>query len=99
TSVCAMHSTEANEGSGTMERSAACILGFCKGRMATVSIDVFRPGNALTHGDDWIRVVGTAGVIEARPNSCGLINESNDGSKSVPLACDRDVFEEFVHHI
>jgi predicted dehydrogenase len=98
-SIYATHSTECNEGHGTMERAALCHLGLCQGRAASVSIDVFRPGTAPSHGDDWIRVVGNKGVLEARPNSVVLINESNDGSKPMPATSDRHVFKEFVDHI
>ena len=35
------------------------------GGHATVSLDYHRPKTATTHGDDWIRVVGTHGVVEA----------------------------------
>ena len=67
--------------------------------LASVSVDVFRPGNAPTHGDDWIRVVGTAGVLEARPNAVTLLNGENDGSKPVPVGCDRTFLRDFVDHV
>lgn len=35
------------------------------GILMTASIDYLRPGSAATHGDDWCRVVGELGVIEA----------------------------------
>jgi len=96
--VYATHSTRENGGNGTMERSALCHFTLGGERAASVSIDVFRPATAPTHGDDWVRVVGTAGVLEARPNEVKLINESNDGSKPVPVACDRQFLRDFIDH-
>jgi len=96
--VFAAHSSRDNGGNGTMERSALCHFTLCGERFASVSIDVFRPANAPTHGDDWIRVVGTAGVLEARPGSVTLINAENDGSKLVPVACERSFLQDFVDH-
>ena len=99
TRVYATHSSRDNGGNGTMERSALCHFTLEGERFASVSVDVFRPANAPTHGDDWIRVVGTAGVLEARPDSVTLINAENDGSKPVPVGCDRHFLREFVDHV
>jgi predicted dehydrogenase len=51
------------------EFPAAQDAGWIAGRLeggasATVSFDYFRPQSSGTHGDDWIRVVGTRGVLE-----------------------------------
>ena len=35
------------------------------GTSATASLDLLRPAAANTHGNDWIRVVGSQGVVEA----------------------------------
>ncbi|HEV2296669.1 MAG TPA: Gfo/Idh/MocA family oxidoreductase [Tepidisphaeraceae bacterium] len=99
TRVYATHSARDNGGNGTMERSALCHFTLAGERFASVSIDVFRPDKAPTHGDDWIRVVGTAGVLEARPESVMLINADNDGSKPVPVGCDRSFLRDFVDHV
>jgi predicted dehydrogenase len=97
--VYATHSARDNGGNGTMERSALCHFTLCGERAASVSVDVFRPANAPTHGDDWIRVVGTAGVLEARPNAVTLINAENDGSKPVVVSYDRSFLRDFVDHV
>jgi len=54
------------------------------GGHCTVSADLFRPQSAGTHGDDWIRIVGTKGIIEARgsDNTCMVII---DGEKPEPV--------------
>jgi len=98
-SIYATHSSEHNDSNGTMERAAQVQLGFCKGRSASISIDVFRPASAPSHGDDWIRIVGTTGVIEARNRSLTLINEANNGTQPVDAQSDRQVFVDFVDHI
>lgn len=98
-SVYATHSVVANGGNGSMERSAMCQFSLAGGLAASVSIDVFRPENAPTHGDDWARFVGTEGVLEARPESVYLINRDNDGSKSVLAASDRFLMQDIVEHI
>jgi predicted dehydrogenase len=98
-SVCAVHSGVSNEDLGTMERSALCQFTLAGERFACVSIDVFRPPAAPSHGDDWIRVVGTDGVIESRPQSLSLINRDNDGSAPVPLMPTTSMFEDFTAHV
>jgi predicted dehydrogenase len=94
TSVFASHSTDHN-----LERSAACLFELTNGAIATASLDLFRHPNATTHGDDWIRVVGTAGTIEAKSNSVTLINTSNDGNNPVEISCDRQIFQDFIQAI
>lgn len=96
TRVIATHSAEDNGGNGTMERSAICLFTLEGERPASVSIDVFRPSKAPTHGDDWARIVGSSGVIEVRPDSLTLINESVDGPTSVKVVCDRHFMRDFV---
>lgn len=98
-SAYATHSAGCNGGLGTMERSALCHFTLGGERFASVSIDIFRPANAPTHGDDWIRVVGTAGVLEARPQSVTLINADSDGSTPVALQTPPSMFEDFVDHV
>jgi predicted dehydrogenase len=97
--VAATHSTAHNAGNGTMERSAACQFTLTGGAIASVSIDVFRPPTAPSHGDDWARIVGTDGVLEVRPQSVMLINSANNGSSPVPVACDRTPLRDFIDHI
>jgi predicted dehydrogenase len=97
-SVYASHSAAHNGGNGTMERSAACHFAIAGERAATVSIDVFRPATAPTHGDDWARIVGSTGIIEARPDSITLLSENNPPDEAVPVACDRSPLQDFIDH-
>lgn len=57
------------------------------GALASASLDYFRPGCAPTHGDDWLRVVGTDGVLEAAMDrgTCRILAPGYDESVPVPL--------------
>ena len=99
TRVFASHSAAHNAGNGTMERCASCHFTLAGDITASVSIDVFRPATAPTHGDDWLRIVGTTGVLEARPDSVQLINAESDGSRPVPVSCDRRPLSDIIGHI
>jgi predicted dehydrogenase len=98
-SIFAVQSSACNDNHGTLERAAVCQFTLEGERFATASIDMFRPANAPTHDDDWVRLVGSNGVIEARKESLQLINSENDGSKHVPVCCDRQIFRDFVEEI
>ena len=67
------------------------------GAQATVSVDYFRPMSAGTHGDDWVRIVGTEGVIEARAceDSVMLLKDS-EVPQSVPLDDPESLFIPFI---
>lgn len=98
-SVFAAHSAIANGGHGTMESSAACQFTLCGERIATISIDVLRPAHAPTHGDDWLRVVGTHGVLELTANEVRLIDLTNDGRMPVALQTPPTLLADFLAHI
>ena len=78
------------------EDCVAAILGLDNGGAATVSVDLLRPEAAATHGDDWIRVVGTAGVIEACSND-HVVRLLRDGGEPVTIAPDpaRPIYRPF----
>ncbi|MFA5687903.1 MAG: hypothetical protein WC959_01940 [Kiritimatiellales bacterium] len=69
------------------EDSCAGIFTLSSGAPATVSVDYFCPQSAGTHGNDWIRIVGTAGIIEARANE-NLVTLLKDGKTPVPVELD-----------
>jgi predicted dehydrogenase len=96
TSVCARHSSMHNEGNGTMERSALAQFALEGERFASISIDVFRPPTARTHGDDWARIVGTDGVLEVWPDAVKLINRDNDGTKPLPVSCETTFMRDLI---
>jgi predicted dehydrogenase len=97
--VRAQHSAQHNHGFGDLEVSALCQFTMSNEVLASASIDYLRPDSALTHGDDWVRVVGTDGVIEVRQGRVHLINGETAGEEELPVACDRQIFQDFVNDI
>jgi predicted dehydrogenase len=97
-SVYAAHSAAFNGGNGTMERSAVCQFTLEEDVFASASVDVFRPAAAPTHGDDWARVVGTAGTMEVRPESLALTTETA-GPTQVPVSAGPTLVRDFIDHI
>jgi predicted dehydrogenase len=96
--VYATHSTLHNGGNGSMERSATCLLEFDREIAATVSIDVFRPEAAPSHGDDWARVVGTTGTMEVRNDHIEIVD--SNGTRSItPPSTTRNFLQAFVDQI
>ncbi len=99
TSVYATHSTQYNQGNGDMEVSALCQFTLGNEIYASASLDFLRPPTAPSHGDDRVRVMGTAGAIEVRGGQAYLINAETEGEAALPVACDRQIFQDFVEHI
>jgi predicted dehydrogenase len=75
TSLAAMHGNLAHPDRPGCEDHAVIVARLAGGGCATASIDFCRPAGAPTHGDDWIRVVGSRGVLEANASQgwCRLI--------------------------
>ena len=67
------------------------------GGHCTISVDFFRPESAEAHGDDWIRVVGTKGIIEARDsdNTCKVLVDS-EAPVSIELPPRSNIFKNFL---
>ncbi len=97
-SVYATHSSKYNGDQGDLEVAALCHFTLADEVFASASLDYYRPRNAPTHGDDRVRVVGTEGVIEVRGGGVFLINAETEGEISLPVACDRQIFQDFVAH-
>ena len=53
--------------------------------LATMSLDLLRPDAAPTHGDHWIRVVGTKGVLEASVTTGTVKLTNSDGEAEVEV--------------
>ena len=98
-SVYATHSTQFNHDNGDLEVSALCHFTLHGEIFASASIDYLRPSTAHTHGDDRVRVMGTEGAIEVRDGAVYLINGETDGEVVLPMACERQVFQDFVEHV
>jgi len=95
--VAAMQGNFSHPERPACEDNCTIIAELSNGGHCTVSVDLFRPQSAQTHGDDWIRVVGTKGIIEARgsDNTCMVII---DGEKPEPVELPEKskIFKDFL---
>ena len=66
TKIFASHTSLDNKNHGELESCAGMALKSEGGIISTVNIDYLRPSDAVTHGDDRIRVVGSDGWAEIR---------------------------------
>ena len=94
-SVFGAQSREDNFGNGEMEITAQCLFRMKSGVVASVSTDYLRPAAAPTHGDDRIRIAGTAGVLEVSGGKITLIN-ADGPSEIIPEVPDRQLFSDFI---
>lgn len=97
TSVAAMQSNYAHSSHPDCEDNCTLMLELADGGHASASIDFLRPAAAPTHGDDWLRVMGDKGVIEANleTRTCTLITE-DQASQSVPAAEEINCFGDLL---
>lgn len=95
--IAALQRNQTHPSRPDCEDTCCAILELDGGVQGTVSVDCFRPENAGTHGDDWIRIVGTEGVIEARANegTCTLL-KNGTVPESIPLDEPESLFIPFV---
>lgn len=84
--VCATHANLAHPALPGCEDVGSGIFTLENGAAMTASIDLCRPDSADSWGDDWIRVVGTQGVVEANA-STGKIKWECCNGKSVVEWC------------
>jgi predicted dehydrogenase len=101
TKVAAMKGNLAHSERPACEDNCVLIVELSNGGHATMSVDYCRPENAETHGDDWIRVVGTKGVLEASlaKKNCTVISKEK-GIFSHPLPEGKDkMFRRFLLNI
>ena len=95
--VAAMKGNFSHHQRPACDDNCTLILELSNGGHATVSVDLYRPGSAGTWGDDWVRVVGTKGIIEARGSdlTCTLLVDSEQ-PVSVELPEKSKMFREFL---
>jgi predicted dehydrogenase len=101
TKVAAMKGNLAHFDRPACEDNCVLIAELSNGGHASISIDYCRPENAPTHGDDWIRVVGTKGVLEASlaKKNCTVISREK-GIFEQPLPDGKDkIFRRFLLNI
>lgn len=87
-SVAAAHANLAHPERPGCEDVCIINLRLADGALATVSLDYMRPSGASSHGDDWLRVVGDKGVIEAAMSRgrCAIVTLENPEQELEPLA-------------
>jgi predicted dehydrogenase len=66
TSVAALQSNRINTERPACQDNGVMIFTLSGGGHASVSFDYLRPDAADTHGDDWVRIVGSRGVIQTK---------------------------------
>jgi predicted dehydrogenase len=93
-SIFAADNREDNFDNGELEIAAECQFVMRNGVLAQASIDYLRPASAGTHGDDQIRVAGTAGVIEVRHGKIFLIDRN--GEQEIAPHAERNIFSDIV---
>jgi predicted dehydrogenase len=95
--VAAMQSNFSHPKRPACEDNCTIISELSNGGHCTVSVDLFRPSSARSHGDDWIRVVGTKGIIEARgsDNTCRVLVDT-EKPESIELPQKSKIFKEFL---
>ncbi|MDA0840447.1 MAG: Gfo/Idh/MocA family oxidoreductase [Planctomycetota bacterium] len=101
TSAVAMESNQINpdEWSDCPDH-AGVVLGLTGGGHATISMDYFRPKGASSHGDDWIRLVGTKAVAEASISRNTLqVTTAESDHVNVALPEWTPVFENFFNEL
>ncbi len=94
--VTAHHTTAANRDHGSLETTAVLQFELGNDVLASASVDYLRPETAPTHGDDFLRVVGTEGVIRADRHGTYLIDDAAGGQRELPLGSSQHPFEDFV---
>lgn len=98
-SVSAAHSSRANGGNGDMDITSAALFKMTNDVIATVTADMFRPSSAKTHGDDRVRLVGTAGIIEITDGEVSLLSDGSGGRTVLQNLPPRDIFDEFLESL
>jgi predicted dehydrogenase len=101
TKVAAMHSNE-SLADCEAEDNGGLLLEFSGGGHAVISFDYLRPmaeGVKRRHGDDRLRIAGTAGIVEIVEEGTRVVLMTPTDVQDVPLPPGRDLFAEFVASI
>jgi predicted dehydrogenase len=100
TSVAAMLSNISHPERPDCQDNVAMILGLSGGGHATVSVDLLRPNAAATHGDDWLRIVGSKGVAEASLDGGWLhVTTNAEAERRVTLPPTQTYYSDFLRSL
>jgi predicted dehydrogenase len=92
TSLSAFHANVAHPLDPECEDVCTMNLRLANGGLATVSVDYLRPPSASTHGDDWLRIVGTEGSIEAAMERNQILVLDRDGHGEIVPCAEREPY-------
>lgn len=100
--IAAQHGNTTHPSHPGCQDRAELLLELPGGAGASISVDYLRPETATTHGDDYIRVSGSLGQIEAfADRGEGGICELTDrnGRRPMPLPPGGNVYQDFIRDI
>ncbi|AQQ70949.1 Inositol 2-dehydrogenase [Limihaloglobus sulfuriphilus] len=94
--VAAMKGNFCHQHRPACEDNCVVIFKFDNGGHGSVSVDLLRPDVTEVHGDDWIRIAGTKGIIEARASdrTCSIISQKK-GQRAIKLPAASEIYTEF----
>jgi len=97
-SVSALHGNACHPDMPDCEDVACAVFSLEGGVKMTASIDLCNPATAPTWGDDWCRVVGSKGVMEASAatGKLTLLNAVGLSEMSVPSDSPEPIFTKFI---
>lgn len=85
---------------GQMENSTGSLFRLDNGGVAVLHMDYLRPQSAATHGDDRLRLAGTAGVVEYQEAAGVTVITGGRKSRAVTdLPNDRSLFLDFLDSV
>ena len=100
TAAAAFMGNTAHPELGDMEDNACISLRLANGGSAAARLDYCRPAASPTHGDDRLRIAGSAGVIESL--ACGTqvtLITADEGPRELELPPSGDQFGNFLRSI
>ena len=98
TQAAALESNKCLSDYPATEDNAGLLLKLSNGGTAVVTLDYLRPETASGHGDDRLRVIGAAGVVEMRGGKVELISRDQP-AKQMTLLPAGSIFADFVAYL
>ncbi len=96
-SVYATESRAGNRSDMNSEAVAGAIVKLEEGTTAIIHMDYLRPLNAITHGDDRVRIAGTEGIIEIMNGKAFLLKSGE--LEIIKTENRKDMFGDFIAHL
>jgi predicted dehydrogenase len=79
---------------------AAFVLTMAHGGVAAMTLDYLRPEAAPTHGDEWLRIAGSRGVVEtALIEKKVTLTTADHRPRTLPLTPQTDLFTQFARSL